>query len=80
MDPHQEMIAALRGDEPVLTRGSVEYAEWLADKLHNTNDYGKEAAGLLVRQARELQTLREQCARVAEGAIDSARQLIKLSI
>lgn len=27
-----------------LKRGTVEYAGWLADKLHNTNDYGKEAA------------------------------------
>lgn len=46
-----------------LKRGTVEHAEWLADKLHNTNDYGKEAAYLLVKQATELEALREDAAR-----------------
>jgi hypothetical protein len=36
----------------------IERAGWLADKLHNTNDYGKEAAALLVQQAKELDYLR----------------------
>lgn len=35
-------------------RGTVDYAEWLADKLHNGGDYGKEAAELLVSQAKAL--------------------------
>lgn len=41
-----------------LRTGTVEYAEWLADKLHCTNDYGKEAASLLVKQAREIEQLK----------------------
>lgn len=32
----------------------IERAEWLADKLHNGGDYGKEAAALLVNQAKTL--------------------------
>lgn len=40
-------------------KGTVEYAEWLADKLHYTNDYGKEAAALLVAQAKELEELKK---------------------
>ena len=36
-------------------RGTVDYAEWLADKLHNGGDYGKEAAELLVSQAKALE-------------------------
>jgi len=40
-------------------RGTVDYAEWLGDKLHNTNDYGKEAAALLVKQAQDIKRLRE---------------------
>jgi hypothetical protein len=39
-------------------RGTVDRAEWLADKLHNGGDYGKEAAALLVHQAKELDYLR----------------------
>ena len=39
-------------------RGTVDRAEWLADKLHNGGDYGKEAAALLVEQAKELDYLR----------------------
>jgi hypothetical protein len=35
-------------------RGTVDRAEWLADKLHNGGDYGKEAAALLVEQAKAL--------------------------
>lgn len=46
-----------------LKRGTVEYAEWLADKLHNTNDFGKEAAVLLVKQVTELEALRKNDAR-----------------
>ena len=41
---------------PILVKGTIEYAEWLADKLHCTNDYGKEAAELLVQQAKKLVT------------------------
>jgi hypothetical protein len=36
----------------------IEKAEWLADKLHNGGDYGKEAAAMLVRQADEIKALR----------------------
>ena len=36
----------------------IEKAEWLADKLHNGGDYGKEAAAMLVRQAKEIEELR----------------------
>lgn len=39
-------------------RGTVDYAAWLADKLHNGGDYGKEAAELLVHQAKALDYLR----------------------
>lgn len=39
-------------------RGAVDRAERLADKLHNGGDYGKEAAALLVDQAKELEYLR----------------------
>jgi hypothetical protein len=39
-------------------RCHVDHAEWLADKLHNGGDYGKEAAALLVKQAKELEFLR----------------------
>lgn len=46
-----------------LKRGSVEYAEWLADKLHNTNDYSKEAAVLLVKQAKEIAEMSKDAAR-----------------
>lgn len=46
-------------DEAQLVKGTVEYAEWLADKLHCTNDYGKEAAALLVAQAKELDELKK---------------------
>lgn len=42
---------------PAPKRGTVDYAEWLADKLHATNDYGKEAAALLVSQAKTLDYL-----------------------
>lgn len=43
---------------PAPKRGTVDHAEWLADKLHNGGDYGKEAAALLVHQAKELDYLR----------------------
>lgn len=43
---------------PAPKRGTVDRAEWLADKLHNGGDYGKEAAALLVHQAKELDYLR----------------------
>lgn len=36
----------------------TERAGWLADKLHNGGDYGKEAAALLVKQAHEVERLR----------------------
>jgi hypothetical protein len=39
-------------------RGSVDHAEWLGDKLHCTNDYGKEAAFMLVEQAKALVQMR----------------------
>jgi hypothetical protein len=38
-------------------RGTVDYAEWLAGFLHNGGDYGKEAAALLVSQAKALDYL-----------------------
>jgi hypothetical protein len=38
-------------------RGTVDYAEWLAGFLHNGGDYGKEAAELLVNQAKALEYL-----------------------
>lgn len=37
----------------------IERAEWLADKLHNGGDYGKEAAALLVKQAATIAALKE---------------------
>lgn len=40
-------------------RDPVAYAEWLADKLHNGGDFGKEAAALLVNQAKEVERMRE---------------------
>lgn len=43
-----------RGVRPAPKRGTVDRAEWLADKLHNGGDYGKEAAALLVEQAKAL--------------------------
>ena len=33
-----------------LPRGTLDHAAWLADKLHNGGDYGKEAAALLVQE------------------------------
>lgn len=42
----------------------IERAEWLADKLHNGGDYGKEAAALLVAQATRLDWARTQLAKV----------------
>lgn len=50
---------------PAPKRGTVDYADWLADKLHATNDYGKDAAALLMFQARALEYMtaaRTQCA------------------
>ncbi len=38
-------------------------AGWLADKLHNGGDYGKEAAALLLAQAAELESLRRDAER-----------------
>jgi hypothetical protein len=38
----------------------TERAEWLADKLHNGGDYGKEAAALLVQQAHQIASLRDE--------------------
>ena len=49
-------LTDLLGQPP--KRGTVDRAEWLADKLHNGGDYGKEAAALLVHQAKELDYLR----------------------
>jgi hypothetical protein len=40
--------------------GTVDRAEWLADKLHNGGDYGKEAAALLVEQAHQIESLRDE--------------------
>jgi len=42
----------------------IERAEWLADKLHNGGDYGKEAASLLLVQATRLEWARAQLAKV----------------
>lgn len=39
-------------------RDPVDYAEWLADKLHAGGDTCKEAASALVRMAREVERLR----------------------
>ena len=47
----------------------VDYAEWLADKLHNTNDYGKEAAFVLVKQAQQIVSLRADL-KAMEGFAD----------
>lgn len=38
-------------------------AEWLADKLHNGGDYGKEAAALLIKQADEIEIYRSAAIR-----------------
>lgn len=38
-------------------RGTVDYAEWLADKLRSGGDFGEEAAALLVSQAKALDYL-----------------------
>lgn len=42
---------------PLLKKGTLDYAEWLADKLRNSGDYNKEAAELLVHQAKTLEYL-----------------------
>jgi hypothetical protein len=34
--------------------GSLDHAEWLADKIHNGGDYAKEAASLLVYLAKRV--------------------------
>lgn len=51
-------VASTDGLGPAPKRGTVDRAGWLADKLHNGGDYGKEAAALLVEQAKELEFLR----------------------
>jgi len=52
-------------------RGSVDHAEWLGDKLHCTNDYGKEAAFMLVEQAKALDQMRN----ILWGARDAIEAL-----
>ena len=66
MNKTEATPAAVRGSECndllglAPKRGTVDRAEWLADKLHNTNDFGKEAAALLVHQAKELELLADK--------------------
>ncbi len=63
----------------------VDYAEWLADKLHATNDYGKEAAAVLPEQARRIEALRVALERIEVKAqaglcyftLASAREYLK---
>ena len=55
-------------------RNPVDYAEWLADKLPNTNDYGKEAALLLVKQAREIVRLRGELACAAQDCFAAEQE------
>lgn len=55
-------------------RGTVDRAEWLADKLHNTNDYGKEAAALLVEQARQIERLRYELRIYAAEQVAAERE------
>ena len=68
-----DVPAEVRVDRPVRPldpeRAPVEYAEWLADKLHNTNDYGKEAAAALVKQAHQIESLRADL-KAMEGFAD----------
>jgi len=52
-----------RGASP-FAMNDTERAGWLADKLHNGGDYGKEAASLLLVQAMKLDALRHELAMV----------------
>jgi hypothetical protein len=44
----------------------IERAAWLADKLHNGGDHGKEAAALLVQQANQIERLQRAMHEIAE--------------
>lgn len=50
-------------------REPVDYAGWLADKLHAGGDYCKEAATALVRQAETIERLRAELA-IAHQTVD----------
>jgi hypothetical protein len=63
--PHDDRCSRQPIESEPVTRGSVERAQWLADKLRNGGDYREEVATLLVHQAMELDYLRA----VREGGI-----------